>query len=48
LNYTRLLHLAEKNYLIAIDTDPKNVWPLCNYATFLWEIKKDLKKSEEV
>jgi Tfp pilus assembly protein PilF len=47
-NHTRLFDLAEKYYLIAIKLNPENVWPVCNYATFLWDVKKRLDESQKV
>ena len=28
--------------------DPTNVWPIANYATFLWDIKKNYIDSEKL
>jgi hypothetical protein len=28
--------------------DKTNPWPICNYATFLWDIKKDFENAEKV
>jgi hypothetical protein len=47
-NYTKGFHLAEKYYQLAIEADKNNVWPICNYATFLWDVKHRLDESEKV
>ena len=40
--------MAEKYYHLAIHADKSNVWPLCNYATFLWDVRHKFDDSEVV
>jgi hypothetical protein len=47
-NYTKRYNMSEKLYQLAMKADPTNIWPTCNYATFIWSIRNNYEESEKV